>query len=122
MFEIFNKSIDQLINITVFSIINILITAKFIIELFQIVFNNFVMFIFEQFESFQFIFDNFKTTIFEQSNFDNYVSKFQFRIDISRIKKNFEIVLKFHIHIFRRFNSIRSNSKFFFQVYIVIEM
>ena len=37
-------------------------------------------------------------------------------------KKNFEIVLKFYIHIFRRFNSIQSNSNFFFQIHIVIEM
>ena len=80
------------------------------------------MFIFEQLELFQFIFDNFKTSTFEQLNFDNYVSKSQIRIDISRVKKNFEIVLKFHIHIFRRFNSIRLNSNFFFQIHIVIEI
>ena len=66
---------------------------------------------FEQLESSQLIFDNFKTSAFEQSNFDNYVSRSQTRTDISRIKKNFEIVIKSHTHIFRRFNSIRSNSK-----------
>ena len=47
------------------------------------------MFIFEQLETFQFIFDNFETSTFEQSNFDNYVSKSQFRINISRVKKRF---------------------------------
>ena len=76
MFEIFNESIDQSINIINFSIINISVTAKFIMKLFQIAFSNFVMFIFEQFELFQFIFGNFKTSTFEQSDFDNYVSKF----------------------------------------------
>ena len=75
MFEIFNESIDQSIIFINFSIINISVTAKLIIKLFQIVRSNSVMFIFEQLESFQFIFDNFESSIFEQSNFDNYVLK-----------------------------------------------
>ena len=114
MFEIFNESIDQPINTIAFSIINISVTAKLTVELFQIAFNNFVMLIFEQFESSQFIFSNSKTSAFKQSDFDNYALKSQLRIDTSRVKKNFEIALKFHTHISRRFNSVRSNSKNFF--------
>ena len=117
MFEAFNESIDQSIIIIDFSVINISVIAKFNIELFQIVRKNFVMLIFEQFESFQFIFGNFETSVFEQSNFDNYASKSQFRTDISRVKKDFEIVLKFCTHISRRFNSIRSNSIFFLNLH-----
>ena len=105
MFEVLNKSIDQSIIIIDFSIINISVIAKLNIELFQIVCNNFVMFIFEQFESFQFIFDNFKTSVFE-----NQISIIMFRSHnfalIFHESKKFEIVLKFHIHISRRFNSV----------------
>ena len=114
MFEILNESIGQSVIIIDSSVINISVIAELITELFQIARSNPVMFTYEQLESFQFIFGNSETSVFEQSVFGNYASKPQTRTDISRVKRGFGIVLKFHTHIFRRFNSVQSNSKNFF--------